>query len=188
MTILQRPAAAMIRLWDDRRAVSTVEFALILPLMLLIYAGSVELSEALSVDRKVNRVASTVADLIAQESTVSKDDVDNIFAASTAILEPYGTGPLTIQAIAVNITSSGEFVAWAEALNDTDPPNNSNSPIDIPDSIASEGTQVIVSRVTYEYESPFSSFMSTITGRTSYSLEHVYMMSPRLGQSVTWQN
>jgi Flp pilus assembly protein TadG len=180
--------SALRRFAGDRRAISSVEFALVLPLMLLIYAGSVELSEALSADRKVTRVASTVADLTAQQSGVTASDVQNIFNASTAIMTPFDATGLTIQLIAVNITDTDQLVSWAVARNDTDPADGSTSPIVIPAAIATPGSQIIIARVTYQYESPFSSFMKGITGSTTYDLDHVFMMSPRLGQNVTWRS
>ena len=50
----------------DERGVSAVEFALLLPLMVTLYLGGVEVSQGLTIDRKVTLVARTVADLAAQ--------------------------------------------------------------------------------------------------------------------------
>ena len=186
----RRSLLAVLR---DRRGVSAVEFALILPLMLLLYAGSVELSEALAVDRKANRLASTVGDLISQRSSMTTSEMNNIFAAATAIMEPYDTGAAKIMVAVVNAGPSIEqTVAWARAVNDTAPAQGAPSPIEIPETIAAglpaTGAQVIITRVGYEYVSPFSSFMSSITGRESYEFEHVFMMRPRLGSTVDWEN
>ena len=49
----------------DRRGVSAVEFALLLPLMLTLYLGGVELSQGISIDRKVTLTARTPDDLLA---------------------------------------------------------------------------------------------------------------------------
>jgi Flp pilus assembly protein TadG len=71
------------------RGVSTVEFALILPLMVTLYLGGVEVSQGLTIDRKVTLVARTVADLAAQAQTIANSDMTNILNASTAVLLPY---------------------------------------------------------------------------------------------------
>jgi Flp pilus assembly protein TadG len=90
-------APAIRRFRSDKRGVSAVEFALILPVMLLLYAGTVEISEALSVDRKVNQLSATVGDLVAQRMTMNTTEINNIFDAATAIMEPYDTSEVAIR-------------------------------------------------------------------------------------------
>jgi Flp pilus assembly protein TadG len=188
MSVLVRRLAETVRRFRHARdGVSAVEFALILPIMLLLYAGSVELSEALAVDRKANRVASTISDLVAQKSNVSSTDMTNIFNASSAIMEPYPTATLLkMQLIVVDITSSAQTVNWSQARNASTYAKGVASPITVPSSIAVTGTQVVIAKVTYTFTSPFSSFMKTVTGRDSYVLEHVFMMRPRLGTTITY--
>ena len=59
----------------DRRGLSAVEFALLLPLMLTLYLGGVEVSNAVAADRKVAIVARTVADLASRMKTISNADM-----------------------------------------------------------------------------------------------------------------
>ena len=54
------------RLAGDERGVSAVEFAMLLPLMLTLYLGAVEISQGIGADRKVTLTARTVADLVSQ--------------------------------------------------------------------------------------------------------------------------
>jgi Flp pilus assembly protein TadG len=182
-------APAIRRFRSDKRGVSAVEFALILPVMLLLYAGTVEISEALSVDRKVNQLSATVGDLVAQRMTMNTTEINNIFDAATAIMEPYDTSEVAILVMTVDIAANGgQTVGWARAKYDTAPSAGSASPIVIPEEVAVPETQVVVARVRYEFESPFSGFMSSITGQTSYSLEHVFMLRPRLGGGIAWES
>ncbi|WP_181701414.1 TadE/TadG family type IV pilus assembly protein [Chthonobacter albigriseus] len=167
----------------ENRGVSAVEFALILPIMLLLYAGSVELSEALAVDRKVNRVASTLGDLVAQKETLTASELTDIFAAATSIIEPYTANTLKTVVMAVDIKSGKQTIAWVKTSDGSTPPT---TPIPVPANIAVDGTQVIVAQTTYQFTSPFSSFMKGITGKTSYDLSHVFMMRPRIGNTVTY--
>ncbi len=48
---------------DDRRGVSADEFAMLLPLMVTLYLGSVETSQGIATSRKVTLTAHTLADL-----------------------------------------------------------------------------------------------------------------------------
>ncbi len=66
------------RVLRDRKGTGAIEFALILPIMLALYMGSFELSLGFSMARKVSRAASTVADLVAQRSSVTAADLDQM--------------------------------------------------------------------------------------------------------------
>src|SRR6195952_5347028 len=83
--------------WDmmgDRRANAATEFAVIVPLMLTMFFGTVEFSSGVAVDRKVTLMARTLSDLTSQSTTVSSTDMTNFFAASNAIMTPYSTTPI----------------------------------------------------------------------------------------------
>ena len=58
--------ASWARFMRDRRGVSAIEFALIAPLLILIYVGVAEIGNALTVFRRTSTVAATAADLTAQ--------------------------------------------------------------------------------------------------------------------------
>ena len=64
-----------MRIVRDRRGVSAVEFALILPTMILLYVGVAEIGNAITIYRRTSTVASTAADLTAQVKKVSTADL-----------------------------------------------------------------------------------------------------------------
>ena len=70
----------MRRFVGDQDGVSAVEFALLLPLMLTLYLGGVEVSQAVSADRKTMLVAHSIGDIISQYSCVTSSDMTNIFS------------------------------------------------------------------------------------------------------------
>ena len=73
------------------RALGAVEFALIVPVMLLVWVGTVELAELHLASRKVTVAAQTAADLIAQEKSVTESQLEDVVAAVNAIMVPYPT-------------------------------------------------------------------------------------------------
>src|SRR5688572_12199773 len=59
----------------SEQGVTLIEFALIFPIMLLLFIGLVEFGEAFSVNRKISNAASTVSDLISQERSVTNAEL-----------------------------------------------------------------------------------------------------------------
>src|SRR6185369_4047067 len=80
----------------DQRGVSAVEFAIMLPLMLSVYLGAVELSQGIAATRKVTLTARTVADLVSQTATVNNADMNNCLAAAAAVIEPFSAANLKV--------------------------------------------------------------------------------------------
>ncbi len=68
-TIKSAAYAAARRFGRKIDGIAAVEFALIVPIMLCMFIGTVELSQAITVDRRVTQVASTTADLVARQKT-----------------------------------------------------------------------------------------------------------------------
>src|SRR5215475_658066 len=78
----------------DGRGLAATEFAVIVPLMLVMFFGTVEFSSAVAIDRKVTLVARTLADLTSQAlNSVTDNYLQNVFTASIAITTPYSATP-----------------------------------------------------------------------------------------------
>lgn len=97
---LLKRCMALVR---DRRGVSAVEFALLFPLMVTLYFGTVQLSLGIGIYGKASTISSTVANLATQFSTITNADMSNILAASSAIIAPYSTKSLTVTVSGVTI-------------------------------------------------------------------------------------
>src|SRR5882757_10401303 len=86
---------------QDRRGVSAVEFAMLLPLMVTLYLGAVEISQGVAIDRKVTLTTRTVADLASQVSSINNADMTNLLNATAAVVTPYDTSRLRVVVSAV---------------------------------------------------------------------------------------
>lgn len=107
----------------DERGIAAVEFALILPLMLMIYLGLVQLSRGMRAAQKLDLVAHTLADLTAQQLTgggatgqagINETDINAVFSAATTIMAPLPTTALkmTISEVSITGTPSAAPTAW----------------------------------------------------------------------------
>lgn len=143
------------RLAGDRRAVSAVEFALIAPLLILAYVSSVHLTLALSADRKLTAAAATVADLVAQNETVTSAAINDIFEAGRVLLQPFPAGNLQMRITSVRADSNGVAqLVWSEGLG-----MGARSPGDLPSlpaGVLLPDSGVVVVEMSYPYDTPFT--------------------------------
>jgi Flp pilus assembly protein TadG len=134
----------------DRRGVSAVEFALLLPVMIALYLGCTEISAGVSIQRKVTLTAGTVANLTSQSTALVTGDVTNILNASAAILAPYSTTGATVTVSCIGIDSTGKAkVDWSATKGGT--ARGAGSAITIPSALAVPSTQMIFAEVSYPY-------------------------------------
>jgi Flp pilus assembly protein TadG len=101
----------------DSRAVSAIEFAMILPLMLVMFFGTVEFSSAVAIDRKVTLIARTLSDITSQSGTTVYDaNLQNTFTASIAIMSPYDDTPVRASITQISIDANKiARVQWSKA-------------------------------------------------------------------------
>jgi len=94
---------------------AAVEFALILPVMLAVYIGTVEASALISTDRKVQSVAGAVGDLVARvEGEVTTAQLEDYFQAAAGIMTPMDTNRVRQVVTAIAVTEDGETrVVWS---------------------------------------------------------------------------
>jgi Flp pilus assembly protein TadG len=173
-TMTLRMSHAFRRFARDRRGVSAVEFALLAPIMVALYLGCVEVSDAVSADRKVSLTAAAVANLTAQVATISTSDMTNILDASTAIISPYSASKLKITVSCLNIDANKNVtVKWSATRN-----GGVGGTVSVPTALQVPG-QLIYSQVSYAY-TPTVGY--TITG--TLNLSDQMFMSPRITTPV----
>lgn len=105
---------------DD--GVAAVEFALILPLLLLLYLGSIEASSLFTVDRRVEVISTTVADLVARwnpnQGAITDDVLGDYFRAAEGIIIPYDDSRLTQVVSLLSVDEDGiAEVVWSCGYN-----------------------------------------------------------------------
>ncbi|MCQ8784220.1 TadE/TadG family type IV pilus assembly protein [Mangrovibrevibacter kandeliae] len=115
-----RAAGRLRRFLGDRRAMGAVEFALIAPFLLTLYLGGSELSMLFILKKKVQHVGLTISDLVTKRSTLSKAEIDGMFALSDSIVEPYDPDLLQLRITAISIDGTGKSkVAWTRARSNS---------------------------------------------------------------------
>ena len=100
-----RPARllAALSLAGDRRGVAALEFALVAPLLLSLYFVTMEVAQAIETNKKVSRAASMVADLVTQQQTITKSELEAIMTIGVSTIQPYNRSQLSIAVTAIVI-------------------------------------------------------------------------------------
>lgn len=157
--------------WNCCRAAVASEFALILPLGIALLVGTSEIGTALLVDRKVTRAAHVGADLVAQVSAVTDSDLNDVFDAMEAIMQPFPAGAkITITSVYHDPDSNSVTVDWSVSRNGT----ANSGDYSLPSGLTTRGDSVIVAEVEYEHSPLFKDF---ILG--DITLDDVAYLKPR---------
>ena len=175
------------RAWRDPRGVAAVEFAFIAPLMVLLFFGLAQLSQAIIASRHANHSASTLGDLISQCSNINDADLANIFAAGNDIMAPLPAGATLLgqRVTSVEVTDS-KGTTQAQWSNASDQANLTtayavNQNVVLPANIVTtQGDSVILAESVYKYTFPFTAGGLLPMGANSVSLS--------FGQSMTFDD
>jgi len=164
---------------SDRSGLSAVEFALILPVMLLLYLGGCELTQALAIKRLVSITSGTVTNLVAQYTTISvSTQMPDILNASAQVLTPYPSSNATVVVTCITVDANGvATVAWSQALNGTG--RTVGTIFTLPASLDTPNTTVILGETTYAY-TPFYDFLNM----GSVPLYSAVYMFPRASSTI----
>src|SRR5690606_40236965 len=101
------------RLTGDERGVSAIEFAMLAPVLIVFYMGMTEFWQGFMAQKRMGHVSATVADLIAQEETVTAATIDDIFDIGGLIMGPFPTTTLHQRVSSVTRTSGVARVDWS---------------------------------------------------------------------------
>lgn len=97
---------ALKRAFHHEGGIAAAEFALILPVLLLVLMGTIELTNALTAKRKLLNATQTAADLIGQETDVTSSDLSTIYLASRLTMSPLNAGTMSIGVASVRFDST----------------------------------------------------------------------------------
>ena len=71
------------------KGVAAIEFALALPLLILLVFGGVEATRYVLIAQKLDRISGTLSDVVSQNETISTTQLNQIIVASGQLMLPY---------------------------------------------------------------------------------------------------
>lgn len=168
------------RFASTERGVAAVEFAFILPVMLILYLGGIQISQSIAVARQTSLTASTVANLVSQYTTISSSQqIPDILQASAAVLTPYQQSNAVVTVSCITIDANGNAtVAWSQSLNGT--PRPTGQAVTVPAALDVPNTELVFGETTYAY-TPWLDFLHI---GTQHLYSSIYML-PRASTTIT---
>ena len=203
--IWRRVRFSAFSLLGDRRGLAAVEFAMIVPIMLLLFFGTVEFSSAVAVDRKVTLIVRTLSDVTSQSQSVADADLSNFFNAGCAIMYPYAgpppctttNNPMTamITELYVDPTTLKAKVEWSKVyqLGAATCPQSvvltaGTVVASVPPNLLVSGTYLIYSEVCYLYKPAvaYGPLISMGMPSAGFTLSDVAYTRPRQSNCVIY--
>jgi len=185
-----RRAGGLRGFFSDRRGVAAVEFGLIAPVLALMLLGAIEITRAVAIDRRVTIATSMIADLVTREETLTKTDVEAIYAIVGEAMNPFD--PTVLKMSVVPIVSSADDATKARVYADIDPDTGNppgynggtvektkcNDFAELPEGLLEKNESLIAVRTSYTYTPLFIGVLgSSIWEKTAYA-------KPRKAQCV----
>lgn len=152
-------AARLLALRRDLRGAIALEFALVLPLLILFCFVTVEVGRFALLQMKLEQLAGVVGDLATRDRTLDTATVDDIVAVADHVLSPFrlaGDGVVVLSGVGAPDGGSPS-VLWQRRGGGTADPGDAvpgtGEPASLPEGLAaSDGQTVVVAEVVYTYQ------------------------------------
>ena len=164
----------------DSGGFAAVEFAMIVPVMIIMLLGSVEVSDALTVDRHLNTIADSLSDLVARSPAVTAADLKDIMRIADSLLGKYPRQNLAMEVVSLEPNAGGVMqVAWSYDSKGGQPYAPGSTYPGSWNGMVSGANSLIVAKAKYLYRSPVGQFI-----HGNISLSHVASYESRQGKVV----
>lgn len=119
-----RRSVSVRSLQADVDAVAATEFAIVVPFLLALFIGGVELANGMAISVKVSATAHSIADMVTQNTSLSTSSMQNILTGASATIAPYsisdssGKSLLTVTVSEVSSDANGNLtLQWSQSYN-----------------------------------------------------------------------
>lgn len=176
-------AQALHNLGRDERGLGAVEFAILAPVLLMLYIGVFELTLGFSTAKRVTRSAGTIADIVTQKPTTSKPELADMLNVAKSYIAPYSTEGLKLKVTGISMDDTMiPKVAWSWA-EDGNRPYVANSVTSVPATLLKANSFLVRVEVSIDHE--LLMFMPSIVMKsTTIPIERANFFPPRTGDAV----
>lgn len=178
----------LLSLLKSTEGVAMVEFALVLPILLIMFLNGYEMNRYLIVHQKVEKVAYTVTDVVTQSSALTISQLNQILSAATELMNPYSftnDGVVILSSIYQSGTTNPPIIRWqytgGGSLAKTSLIGTAGGNATLPSGFTlNDRDNIIIAEVYYHYTPILS---GTLVNTTDIYKTAIYR--PRLGALTT---
>lgn len=179
----------LLNLGKNERGVAMIEFAFILPILILLFYGVVELTRNILMHQKLDNATHTVIDIINQNLNLRCEDLSQIAGVVPDIISPYdGSGyGVVVTSVKVPTDSVTPQTWWQESFGNARGGSKISSggdgdPVTMPDMNLKEREQVIAVEVYLSYKPIINNdVVRDMLGLTEEGVYKRAFMRPRYG-------
>lgn len=138
---------------------AALEFALVLPILVVTVLGTVEVGRFVQLYMKVQNVSGNVGDIMSRPEQVSASDLSALFSAAPVMMTPFEAGPklrLIVSGVVVPAPDDPPQVAWQSAgggLAAASAVGRVGETANVPDGLVTIGGEaLIVTETIYAYD------------------------------------
>jgi Flp pilus assembly protein TadG len=157
--LLRRPAAAT-GFARDEAGLAAVEFALLLPVMTLLFFGMLEASDLLTVKRRITTATNSLVDLASKEPAITKSELDDLMVGVMRIIEPSDTSTVTMKVVSLTRgtgPSDPVVVHWSRDEDGAEPYTVGANYTKLKDDASLRpGNALLIAEVGYHYERSYA--------------------------------
>lgn len=166
----------------DARGVSALEFALVAPILIMLYLAMLELTLGIMARRRAAHLGASIGDLASQSESLTMANINDLWNIGTSLMTPFETGnslKITLSSVVMDATGKNATYDWSETHNGTKHAKTETVPTTITAQMSANDS-LIVTEVEYDYTSPIGNFLP---GTSVF--KYVYYHHPRSGAEVT---
>lgn len=149
-----RRYGVLSRLAKRTDGIAAVEFGLLVPLLFLMFIGTLEIGQAVGLDRRVSMATASTADLIARDKDMDATKLAGLMEIVKHLMSPYDSSRLSVGVISVTADISNAAltrVSWSYAHNGAAVPGRCQN-YTMPAGLLAAGASAIIVEGRYDYE------------------------------------
>ena len=168
----------------QKEGVAAIEFALIAPIMITFYFGVSELSVLIATDRDVAHAASVAGDLATQSETLAQADVETIMEAALTVanVDSDNVNSLSVELNSFELDANNQLNQVGHALMGSAISSGAFNPSEIPASMTTGSSGVVVARVDFKYQPLIADFLLS-----ELVLHETFYLKPRKSLSIPFE-
>ncbi len=160
---------------------AAIEFAFVMPFMLLLYFGLVDVTGLISKNRRVVSAAATMADLVGQQkTTILGGTIADEYNAVYVIMQPVPSADIRVEIFDYRTNASNNIVLKWKTGNNQGPSCGGDPSTVGMSNLMTASNDVIIARVCATYTSAVASFMgNSIMSASTINLSQSISVRPR---------